>query len=117
MTVRLVDPETAPAIAEIVVEPTCALMASPAALIDAMDVEEDDHNTALLMSSVLPFVYVPVATNCWEVPSAMDDDAGVTAIAVKAGAVTVRLVDPLTVPDVAVIVVVPPLHWSRDRWG
>jgi hypothetical protein len=41
------------------------------------------------------------------VPAGTDGLAGVTAIETKVGAVTVRSVDPLIVPEVAVIVVVP----------
>ena len=45
--------------------------------------------------------------NCWFVPNAIDGFAGVIAIETKAALVTVRVVDPLTVPEVAAIVVVP----------
>ena len=45
--------------------------------------------------------------NCLAVPSAIDGAAGVTAIDTRAGTVTVSVVDPLTLPDAAAIVVVP----------
>ena len=45
--------------------------------------------------------------NCWFVPNAIDGFAGVTAIETRAALVTVSVVDPLTVPELAVIVVVP----------
>ena len=45
--------------------------------------------------------------NCWIVPSAIDGVAGVTAIDTSAAAVTVSVVDPFTVPEVAVIVAAP----------
>ena len=44
------------------------------------------------------------------VPAAMDGSVGVTTMETKFGAAAVRTVDPLTVPDVAVIVVMP---WLR----
>ncbi len=40
-------------------------------------------------------------------PAGTDGLAGVTAMETRVGAVTVRTVDPLIVPEVAVIVVVP----------
>ena len=45
--------------------------------------------------------------NCWFVPDAIDGFTGVTAMDTRVAALTVRLPDPLTVPDVAVMVVVP----------
>ena len=48
-----------------------------------------------------------MAVNCWFVPKAIDGLAGVTTIETRAALVTVRVVDPLIVPEVAAIVVVP----------
>ncbi len=48
-----------------------------------------------------------MAVNCCVAPIAIDGLEGVTAIETSAGAVTVKTADPLTVPEVAVIVVVP----------
>ena len=45
--------------------------------------------------------------NCWLVPDAVDGFVGVTVTETSAAVVTVRVVDPLTVPEVAVMVVVP----------
>ena len=50
-----------------------------------------------------------MAVNCCVAPAVTDGLAGVTAIETKVGAVTVRTVDPLIVPEVAVIVVNPAL--------
>ena len=47
---------------------------------------------------------MPVAVNCWLAPTAIEKFAGVTVIDAKVGCVTVNSVEPLTVPDVAVIV-------------
>src|SRR5829696_2472234 len=107
VTVRLADPDSAPAAAVMIVEPICALAANPEALMAAVVGADDDQATDPVMSSVVPFVYVPVATNCCEVPSAIEGDAGVTVTETRDGAVTVSVVDPLTVPEVAVIAVIP----------
>jgi hypothetical protein len=48
-----------------------------------------------------------MALNCWFVPNAIEGFAGVTAIETRPALVTVRVVDPLTVPELAAIVVVP----------
>jgi hypothetical protein len=56
---------------------------------------------------VLPFVYVPVAVNCWLLDGASVRFTGVTANETKAGGVTVRVADPLMEAEVAVMVAVP----------
>ena len=48
-----------------------------------------------------------MAVNCCVVPVDIKGLEGVTAIETRAGAVTVKTADPLTVPEVAVIVVMP----------
>ncbi len=48
-----------------------------------------------------------MAVNCCVAPAGIDGLAGVTAMETRVGAVTVKTVDPLIVPDVAVIVEVP----------
>ena len=45
--------------------------------------------------------------NCWVKPFVIDGFAGVTAIDCSAAAVTVNVVEPLTAPEVALIVLVP----------
>jgi hypothetical protein len=50
---------------------------------------------------------VPVAVNCWFVPDVIEGFAGVTAMDTRVAAVTLRVVDPLTVPELAATVVVP----------
>ena len=44
---------------------------------------------------------------CWVVPLAIEADTGVTDIDESVAAVTVRVVEPEMLPDVALIVVVP----------
>jgi hypothetical protein len=50
---------------------------------------------------------VPVAVNCWVAPSAIEEFSGDNAMETRAAVVTVRVVDPLTVPELAATVVVP----------
>jgi len=50
---------------------------------------------------------VPVAVNCRFVPDAIEGLAGVTAIDARVAEVTFSVVDPLTVSELAEIVVVP----------
>ena len=45
--------------------------------------------------------------NCCFVPSAIEEFPGVIAIETRVALVTVRVVDPLTVPELAAIVVAP----------
>ena len=48
-----------------------------------------------------------MAVNCCVRPAATDGAAGVTEIDVNTAAVTVNVAEPVTEPEVAVIVVVP----------
>jgi len=111
VTVSVVDPETPPAVAETVVEPTRAADAKPdepeALLIDATVVFAEDQATELVRSCVEPSVYTPVAANCCAVPAAIDGFPGVTPIDTSVATVTVSVVDPETPPAVAEMVVVP----------
>jgi hypothetical protein len=50
---------------------------------------------------------VPVAVNCWVVPRAIVEFKGDRAIEDNAAAFTVSVVEPVTDPSVAVIVVCP----------
>ena len=52
---------------------------------------------------------MPVAVNCWVFPAGTDGLAGVTAMETSVGAVTVRVVDPEMLPEVAEIVDDPAL--------
>ena len=88
-------------------EPTPTLCASPALLIVAVETVSEDQMTVLVISCVLPSVNVPVAVNCRVVPDAMVWLAGVTAMETRAAADTVSDVEAVTVPEVAVMVVVP----------
>lgn len=50
---------------------------------------------------------MPVAVNCCVEPTPTVAVAGVTAIEVRVAAVTVKVAEPVIVPEVAVMVVVP----------
>jgi hypothetical protein len=65
------------------------------------------QTTELDRSCVLPSVNVPVADNFSLAPIATDEFAGVTASATKAAGITVRLAEPVTAPELAVMLVVP----------
>jgi hypothetical protein len=56
---------------------------------------------------VLPSVKVPVAVNDTDMPTVTEPPAGVTAIETKAGALTVKPVEPTIAPRLAVIVTDP----------
>ncbi len=65
------------------------------------------QTTEVVMSCVLESLKVPVAVNCFVVPTAMLDPAGVTASETSVAPVTVSDAVPLTDPAVAVMVAVP----------
>jgi hypothetical protein len=109
--VSVVDPETLPDAAVIVVDPAASAVASPvepaALLIFATPALDELQAAEAVKSCVVLSEYVPVALNCCVAPFAMEGFCGVTAIDVSVAAVTVRSVEPDMLPDVAVIVVVP----------
>jgi hypothetical protein len=99
----LIDPKTA----LIVVLPLATLVTSPLLLIVAAAGFEELHKTDAEMSCVLLSLKLPVATNCFVVPTGMVEFAGETAIETKAAPVTVSDAVPLTEPEEAVIVALP----------
>lgn len=111
VTVKLVDPEIDPALAAMLAIPVLTLVASPVAFTVATFVAEDVHVTVLVRFCVLPSEKVPVADNCWAVPSGMEGAAGLIAIPVNTAAMTVKLSVPVTGPSVDEMVTVP---WATD---
>ena len=107
VTVSKVEPLIEDDVAVIVELPTPAPVARPAALIVAVVVVPEDQVTVDVKFCVVPSLNVPVAVNCCVAPLAIDGFAGVTAIDCRVAAVTVRVVEPLIAPDVALIVEVP----------
>lgn len=105
-TVKIVEPVTAPDVADIVVLPVATLVARPVLSIVATLLSEEAQET-LASCCELPSLKIPVATNVWVVPFATDGWSGVRTIELKVGAVTVRVAEPATVPWVAVMLTVP----------
>ena len=70
-------------------------------------VDDDFQVTDVVTFCVELSEYVPVAVNCFDVPSAMLGLVGVTDIDTSVAEVTASEVDPDILPDVAVIVVEP----------
>src|ERR1700675_3491394 len=107
VTVRLAVPVKDPAVALIVAGPTARATAAPLRLTLAIAGPADVHLTAFVRFCTLPSLYVPVAVNCCVSPAAIEALAGVTATEARTGEVTVNLDVPCTVPEAAVIVVLP----------
>jgi hypothetical protein len=106
-TVSTVDPLMAPDVALIAEDPVAKVVAKPVALMVATDGVAELHITLAVRFCVLLSLNVPVAVNCWVNPLATDRLAGVTAIDCSVAALTVRTVDPATLPDVALMDEVP----------
>ena len=89
VTLRLVDPEMPPLVAEMLADwPAVTPFASPAELIVAAVVLDEAHVTELVMFDVDPSPNVPVAVNWSVLPAATEEFAGVTAIDVSVSEVT-----------------------------
>ena len=106
-TVSPVDPLTAPKTALIVLLPAITLVRRPWPLIVAAAGFEEVQTADPVTSCVLLSLNVPVAANCFVVPTAMLEFAGVTAIEIKLAPVMVSEAVPLTELELAVIVVKP----------
>ena len=110
VTLIVVLPLSDPELAVICADPVPTVDASPllvvllmVAMVGALEL----HCTVLVKSCVLPSVKVPVALNCWVMPKATLGIAGVIAKETKAAGVTFRVVEPLTVPEVAMTLALP----------
>src|ERR1051326_1546921 len=90
VTVRVVEPVTAPDVARMVELPTPVPVASPAEVIVAALVFVEVQVTVPVRFCVLLSLKVPVAVNCCVNPFAIEGLAGVTAIDVNTAAVTAR---------------------------
>src|SRR6266478_5496450 len=106
VTVSSVEPLMLPLVAEIVDVPVPTVVAKPVALIVATVAVPDAH-TALLSTCAELSLNVPVAVNCCVAPLLIEGFAGVTAIDTSVAGVTVSSVEPLMLPLVALIVVLP----------
>lgn len=91
----------------IVAVPPPTPVASAAALIVAIDLEEEDQVRYFVTSYVVPSSKSPVAVN-WTVPwAATVAAAGVTLTEVRFPLLTVREAEPLMAPEAALIVALP----------
>lgn len=70
LTVSFVEPVTEPEVAVIVLAPGAVVLTIPVLLMVAI-AEEEAHVTVLVISCVLPSLYVPVAVNCCWLPANM----------------------------------------------
>jgi hypothetical protein len=85
VTVRIVFPEMVPKVAIMVAVPTATPVARPVLLIDANDVLDELQMTCVVISWLVPSENVPVATNCWVIPTGRLGLTGVKAIETTAG--------------------------------
>jgi hypothetical protein len=76
-------------------------------LIVATVAEEEAQFAVVVMFGVDPSVYSPMAVNCSVPPVEMDGLWGLISIAARIAVVTVRLADPVTAPDVALMIAIP----------
>jgi hypothetical protein len=106
-TVRVVLPETVPEVAVMVTVPVAMAVARPLLSTVATNGLCEFQVTCAVISWVVPSEKVPVAVNCWVAPPSTLGSAGVIAMEDRVAEVTVRVVLSETVPEVAVMVVVP----------
>ena len=86
----------------------------PAAFDTSAVASDESQTTSLVRSWTVPSENVPVAANCWLVPSAIEGLVGVTSSDTRTAFETVSVVEPLTPESVAVIVVSPrPIDCAR----
>src|SRR5712664_4056692 len=116
VTVSMVELLMVPELAVTVAVPVPMLCASTALLIVAVETVSDDQVAVLVRSCVLPSVNVPVTVNGCVVPSAMEGFAGVIARDTSTAVVTVRVVEPVTDPKVAVMVALPCPRLLATPW-
>jgi hypothetical protein len=107
VTVNTVEPTVLPSVALMLDVPGVTPVASPPAVIVATAGVADAHVTWLVRFCVELSENVPVAVNCWVFPLATLGLAGVTAIDCNTAADTVKTVEPVTLPSVALMLDVP----------
>ena len=120
LTVSVVDPWIVLCVAVMFAAPVATLAAIPwlplLLLIVATAGLSELHCTVPVMSCVLPSVNVPVAENCFVVPSGITGIAGVTAIDTRVAGLTVSVVVPLIEPNVALTLVLPTAALVASPW-
>jgi hypothetical protein len=106
-TVSNEEPLTPPKEAEMVVEPTLLEVSNPLEVMLATLVDDEDHLATLVTFCELPSEKVAVAVNCWLTPNGCAGFSGVTEIEAAVAELTVRPVEPLTVPIIATMFALP----------
>ena len=96
-----------PEVAVMCVVPVPCAVAKPLLAIVATLVSDDFQVTAFVMSTVDPSSSVPMAVNCFVSPEVIEALVGLIAMERKFATVTVTLVEPLIVTEVAVTLIVP----------
>ncbi len=108
ITVTVVLPRILPEVAVMVAVPPATAVARPVLVTVATDKLDELQVTEEVITLVVPSENVPVAVNCWVPPRDMVGLAGVTATEDRVAEVTVRAVLPEIVPEVALMVELPP---------
>jgi hypothetical protein len=96
-----------PEVAVMSVVPVPCAVAKPLLSIVATLVSDDFQVTAFVMSTVVPSSSVAIAVNCFVPLEVIEALVGLIAIERKFATVTVTLVEPLIVTEVAVTLIVP----------
>jgi hypothetical protein len=107
VTVRVVFPEILPEVAVMVAVPAEMAVAMPLALTVATDVFDEAQVTCGLTSWLVPSENAPRAINCWATPTGVLGLAGIKVMEDRVAEVTVSVVLPEILPEVAVMVAVP----------
>ena len=107
VTVRVVLPGIAPNLAVMIAVPAATAVASPLLFTVATDGLEELQVTCTVVSWLVPSEYAPEAANCWVTPTGMLGLTGVTDRKDNVAEVTVRVVAPEIVPEIAVMTTAP----------
>jgi len=106
-TLSVAEAVVEPELAVMVAVPTPVPVANPLPATVATVIEDEPHVTELVRVCVLPSLYVPVAVNCWLVPFAIVVLEGTIDMETRTGAVTATLAEPVTAPELALMLAVP----------
>lgn len=107
LTVKAASPVWPPKAAVMFVVPAATAVATPSGPTVATGVSLDIQVASVVMTCVLESLNVPVAVNDSSVVGAMVRPVGVTEMETMVAVLTSSVVLPVTVPRVAVMVVVP----------
>ena len=104
---KVPTPKPAEEVAAMVTVPAARPSTRPWLFSTATNIFDVCQRTCEVISRLVPSEYVPVAVNCWLSPTGRLRLAGATAMEDKVAELTVRIVVPETVPEVAVMVGAP----------